>query len=141
MKQRQSTRFLGAFLALAGWLVASNHCALGNFIPAAPEAPNAHEHCAGEKPAAPASESENTGCDGSKCCKSLTAPQTAAAKSPVQFDASWVPAEFCSAIAAAPGTQHDAPISELDTGPPERPSFAESVLQRSLLAHAPPVFA
>ena len=28
---------------------------------------------------------------------------------------------------------------ELDTGPPFAGSFAESVLQRSLLAHAPPV--
>ena len=28
---------------------------------------------------------------------------------------------------------------ELDTGPPFVDSFAESVLQRSLLAHAPPV--
>jgi hypothetical protein len=124
---------------MAGWLVASNHCALGNFIPATPEAPNAHEHCAGEKPS-PASESESTGCDGSKCCKALNAPQ-ALAKSPLQLDPSYVQVQLASALVAAPSAQHDAPISELDTGPPGRISFAESVLQRSLLAHAPPVLA
>ena len=31
------------------------------------------------------------------------------------------------------------PPLELDTGPPFAGSFAESVLQRSILAHAPPV--
>jgi hypothetical protein len=32
------------------------------------------------------------------------------------------------------------PILELDTGPPFVHTFAESVLQRSILAHAPPIF-
>jgi hypothetical protein len=31
------------------------------------------------------------------------------------------------------------PLLALDTGPPEVLSFSESVLQRSILAHAPPV--
>jgi hypothetical protein len=31
------------------------------------------------------------------------------------------------------------PLVALDTGPPDAPSFSESVLQRSILAHAPPV--
>jgi hypothetical protein len=30
------------------------------------------------------------------------------------------------------------PVLELDTGPPFANTFAESVLQRSILAHAPP---
>ncbi len=37
--------------------------------------------------------------------------------------------------------QFNVPAVELDTGPPEIRTFAESVLQRSLLAHAPPVLA
>ena len=35
---------------------------------------------------------------------------------------------------------HRVPV-ELDTGPPAADSFAESILQRSLLAHAPPFVA
>jgi hypothetical protein len=31
-------------------------------------------------------------------------------------------------------------VQQLGTGPPSVSSFAESVLQRSILAHAPPVF-
>ena len=44
----------------------------------------------------------------------------------------WIVAEVIS----APATQLS-PL-ELDTGPPFAGSFAESVLQRSILAHAPP---
>jgi hypothetical protein len=37
--------------------------------------------------------------------------------------------------------ERSCPLLCLDTGPPESSSFAELVLQRSLLAHAPPSFA
>ena len=45
----------------------------------------------------------------------------------------WIVAELISAAET-----HLSPL-ELDTGPPFAGSFAESVLQRSVLAHAPPV--
>ncbi len=49
---------------------------------------------------------------------------------PIQY---WIVAELIS----VPETQLS-PL-ELDTGPPFAGSFTESVLQRSILAHAPPV--
>ncbi len=45
----------------------------------------------------------------------------------------WVVAELISS------TETQLSPLELDTGPPFAGSFAESVLQRSILAHAPPV--
>jgi hypothetical protein len=132
-----------SLVALAAWLVASNHCAIGSFMPAQAEAAaTAHQHCASEQPAAPTDSEKDPSCDGSKCCKSLSAPTIAFAKNPVQFDTlSWTDAPLFAAIAAPAGEDHHLPISEFDTGPPERPSFAESVLQRSILAHAPPLVA
>jgi hypothetical protein len=73
------------------------------------------------------------------CCKMLraTVPGEAqivqvASKDflPIQ---SWVVSELVFASAPQPRPQ------ERDTGPPIAVSFAESVLQRSILAHAPPV--
>ncbi len=73
------------------------------------------------------------------CCKMLRATITSEAKVvevasktflPIQ---DWIVAELISA--AEPQLS---PL-ELDTGPPFAGSFAESVLQRSILAHAPPV--
>ena len=46
----------------------------------------------------------------------------------------WMVAELISAAEPQLSSR------ELDTGPPFAGSFAESVLQRSILAHAPPVF-
>ena len=73
------------------------------------------------------------------CCKMLRA--TLAGEANVVKVASqnlvpiqdWIVAELISAA--------ETPLSplELDTGPPFAGSFAESVLQRSILAHAPPV--
>ena len=75
------------------------------------------------------------------CCKMLRATLAGEAKVvelasqnfvPIQ---DWIVAELLSAIK----TQLS-PL-ELDTGPPFAGSFAESVLQRSILAHAPPSLA
>jgi len=73
------------------------------------------------------------------CCKILRATVSAEAR-PVEVATKnfvpvqdWIVAELISAA--------ETPLSplELDTGPPFAGSFAESVLQRSILAHAPPV--
>ena len=47
----------------------------------------------------------------------------------------WIVAGLISAV------KTQLPPLELDTGPPFAGSFAESVLQRSILAHAPPSLA
>lgn len=133
-------------MAVAAWLLASNHCAIANFIPApAADAPAEHSHCqpAGtSSPAEPASEQPANDCDGSKCCGSLSAP-LALAKNPVSSD-QLAFATFAHPLTGSAifGEPHNLLPEEVDTGPPpERCSFAESVLQRSILAHAPPVFA
>ena len=128
-----------ALLAIAAWLFAANHCVVAGLTPKAPASSAQHEQCPGHK--APTEEQKNGECDGSSCCKSLSAP-LALAKNLVGYDL----AIFVKA-ANSPERTVGAPraraevILELDTGPPGSISFAESVLQRSLLAHAPPVLA
>jgi hypothetical protein len=143
VKQRLRSRIFSAIVslvALAAWLTASNHCAIGGLVPKPVEAA-AHSHCSGA-PEAPAEEQKSGDCDGSKCCKSLSAPSLAFAKNVVAFDAAlFATTDYLTDTLSSLGGSHDDPVCELDTGPPERPSFAESVLQRSVLAHAPPVSA
>jgi hypothetical protein len=133
-----------SLVALAAWLLASNHCAVANFIPApVADAPAEHSHCQpASTPAEPADEQPANDCDGSKCCGSLSAP-LALAKNPVSYDAlAFSSCPFANASCTSAGEDHHLPILELDTGPPpEHCSFAEIVLQRSILAHAPPAFA
>ena len=144
MKQPPGTRVFratAALVAIVAWFVASNHCALAGFVPAPAVDASAHSHCHGssEQPADGQKERE---CDGSKCCNSLTAPTLALAKSVVTYDSAHVSApEFAGFLRCFAPAQHDSVRCELDTGPPGSRSFAESVLQRSVLAHAPPFLA
>ncbi len=143
VKQRLRSRIFSAtfsVVALAAWLLASNHCAIGGLAPKQTAAAD-HSHCGGSQEA-PADEEKGRDCDGSKCCKSLSAPTLAFAKSVITFDAAlFTTTDYLSNALPSFGALHDDRICELDTGPPERSSFAESVLQRSILAHAPPVSA
>lgn len=127
-----------SLVALAAWLVASNHCAIAGSMPKRTADQPAHAHCHGSDEA-PAEQEKEGECDGSKCCKSLSAPTLAFAKSILTLDGGvCTAAELPLAEPAFSSAQHDSPTAELDTGPPATTSFAESVLQRSLLAHAPP---
>jgi hypothetical protein len=116
------------------WFSISNHCVLGALIAAHTQSAAAQMHCHDNRPP-PA----NDGDEEMPCCKILRATITAQAKIlqgpsidllPLQ---PWIPAE----PVAADNRQIRCESSELDTGPPAA-SFAESVLQRSILAHAPP---
>lgn len=140
MKQPLGLRLFNAsvsLVALAAWVVASNHCAIAGSLPkAAEQAAHAHCHASEE---APAQEEKQRECDGSRCCKSLSAPTLAFAKTLIAFDSqAFVPATLPALELTFATGDHDAPTAELDTGPPPVTSFAESVLQRSILAHAPP---
>ena len=139
MQQRLSVRLFSATVSLvtvAAWFVASNHCALANVVPK--PAASDHSHC-GSSQEAPDEKDNGGECDGSKCCKSLSVPTLAFAKSAVSFDSAlFVAKDYLGRDSGSLGTHHDPPICELDTGPPATRSFAESVLQRSVLAHAPP---
>ncbi len=126
-------------LAAVSWLAVSNHCALGLAITEAhqSDAVSMHDCCASEVPGQPKPAKD----PATPCCKTLQALSVSPAKS---FEAR-VTIFFggplaCSTPAIA--TPRVAPVAYrfLNTGPPGGRSFAETVLQRSLLAHAPPFF-
>jgi hypothetical protein len=128
------SRARGAIVAVAicSWFAISNHCA---FAGLATKTDPVQATCPfhskpKEKPLA-----------GAQCCKILRAVTPVKAKSWARDDAQLSNADFCAEEFT--GTEHLrialAP-SFLDRGPPDARSFAELILQRSLLAHAPPVF-
>jgi hypothetical protein len=128
-----------SILAIVAWFGITNHCALGALVTAKTQSPLAPIHCHGNHP----SPSKKTGDEEVPCCKMLRATVTSEAKIiqvatkdyvPIQ---SWIVAEI---IFAQETRLHRAPQG-VDTGPPFAASFAESVLQRSILAHAPPFLA
>jgi hypothetical protein len=120
-------------LLITSWFAFTNHCALGMMQPAAQPAKDPAGCCGGKtKPESDLPEGPR------ECCKIHVIPLTANVV--VEFDGSnfqlppfaiidWL-------LTRAPAS---APASFLfDHGPPRSISFAESVLQRSLLGNAPP---
>ncbi|MEP6957016.1 MAG: hypothetical protein ABI883_09325 [Chthoniobacterales bacterium] len=143
VQKRLMLRFFPGALSLllaAAWLLASNHCAVAAL--AQPHSAKAsHEHCVGHAADSGKPQKDN-GCDDQNCCKSLTAPAVVLAKSPVSFDQSaFVAVDYFAALFPGHTDLHPVVVFELDTGPPQATSFAVSVLQRSLLGHAPPSLA
>jgi hypothetical protein len=88
------------------------------------------------KPEAPAKDGEQ---ENVECCKVLRATLLTFSKSVSSLDlAGFVPfLQIASELPARLQLPARSPL-ELDTGPPSADSFAELVLQRSVLAHAPP---
>ncbi len=142
MKQSLPSRFLRAafsVLLIASWLGAANHCLLASFIPKAPAAAML-DHCGMQNSSAP--KHQNNGCDGQSCCKSLSVVASALAKNLVAYDTfSVATQDYLISTAPLLEAAHAVRTGELDTGPPPGYSFAESILQQSLLAHAPPSLA
>ncbi len=138
MRSRHTAHFARvaiALLTMTAWFVASDHCALAGVLlrPAAATSAPAQESCPGHsQPEKKQSPSDLP------CCKTLVATP-APAKIFASYDASAFAVQpYLSTDLALVVWQTDAPSAELDTGPPETRTFAESVLQRSILAHAPP---
>jgi hypothetical protein len=129
-------RWATVTLTAISWLAISNHCALGlaAIERHGPETVIAHDCCAGEMPTKP-KPAKNA---NAPCCKTLRAT-SAIAKAWQAGDVTFAgaPFDFPPAILNEPRVPKTA-RRFLDTGPPGAGSFAESVLQRSLLAHAPP---
>jgi hypothetical protein len=126
-------------LAAISWLAISNHCALGLASLANDRADSVskHECCAGNQPAQPKPAKD----PDAPCCKTLLATSAMPAKA---FQAhvilfASVPLDRVLVILTI-SPRAIAAFQFLDTGPPGR-TFAESVLQTSLLAHAPPFLA
>jgi hypothetical protein len=123
---------------MAAWFFASNHCALAT--PTAPAKASAGSQCPmhAQKEHAPQPQKEN-GCGDLPCCKNLQATMLSAAKTiakPVWFGR-FQP--FFALIVDAARIEAQQVSVIFDTGPPGENSFVRSVLQRSILTHAPPV--
>jgi hypothetical protein len=118
------------------WISISNHCALGALV-AKTNSAVAPMRCHGNQPA-PSKENSK---EEMPCCKLLRATVTSDAKIVHVASNNFLPAQktiIAEMIFANEAQLHWTPL-ELDTGPPFADSFAESVLQRSILAHAPPI--
>jgi hypothetical protein len=130
-------RSLVVATSIAAWLVASNHCVLAA-TPFKDQTGNSACPMHAQKQNTPQPENGN-GCGDLPCCKNLQATGVSTAKTvtkPIWLGALHV---FFIPVVAIIQRQHRPPLSILDTGPPGENNFTESVLQRSILAHAPPV--
>jgi hypothetical protein len=121
------------------WLAIANHCVLAVAVARTQKQP--HDCCekdkAGDK--APAKEGKQV---GGECCKTLHATLVPVVKKLAGFYCwSLLPAHSIARVTLADPAQSTRPATELDTGPPCASSFAETVLQRSILVHAPPCLA
>jgi hypothetical protein len=132
---KASARCIGVAIAICSWIAVSNHCA---FAAVATEINKAQNQCPfHSKPAKQKEQSSKV-----QCCKVLRAVFFAKTKHWARDDAKFCDANFlvrartffvCPSPAVAPLL--------LDTGPPGAFSFAELILQKSILAHAPPFLA
>jgi hypothetical protein len=120
-------------VAICSWFAISNHCvfaALATNDTASRQCPFHSTPTKQEKPST-----------GAQCCKILRAVASVPAKSWARDDTKLSDADRHRgehALTIAYSQTALVPLS-LDTGPPGVRSFAELILQRSLLAHAPPV--
>jgi len=119
-------------IAICSWFAISNHCA---FAAVATKTDSAQSECPfHSKPAKQKQEPSQL-----QCCKTLRAVVFGQTKSSARDDANFFDIDLCveefAHLALSDYTQAPLP---LDTGPPGARSFAELILQRSLLAHAPP---
>ena len=127
-----SARCVTVVIAICSWFAISNHCALAALETRADSAKN-------ECPfhSKPAKHSHV------QCCKILRAVTPVIAKNWARDDAKFSNADLYRGehtLVTAYLQTTLAPLF-LDTGPPGAHSFAELILQRSLLAHAPPSLA
>ena len=132
---RTARRATISLVAVVAWLIAANYCTLA----AAEEMlvkPATHACCSGEN--APAKGANDSGLECCKIFPTVALPDTVSVHANVAF-AHGLPINFAVDAEAASVASLQSVAIEWDTGPPRSDSFAESVLQRSLLAHAPPL--
>ena len=122
-------------VAICSWFAISNHCvfaALATNDAASRQCPFHSKPAKQEKPST-----------GAQCCKILRAVASVPVKGWARDDTNLSDSDGYGrerALAIAYSQTALVPLS-LDTGPPGVRSFAELILQRSLLAHAPPLLA
>ena len=130
-------RLLTVIITAFAWFLISNHCVLAEWQHASQTKASCHQPCCGNQPPA-----KNTTESATECCKTLRATLAGAAKDFAGYDTSLFALQFYF-VGSVIFTNDSGAVSvlELDTGPPFVHTFAESVLQRSILAHAPPLVA
>jgi hypothetical protein len=129
---RASACCLIVAITICSWLAISNHCA---FAAVATKTDSVQTECPFHS--SPAKQKQQP--SQLQCCKILRAVVFAQTKSWARDDAKFFDLELrveeFVLVALLPNARAS---SSLDTGPPGARSFAELILQRSLLAHAPP---
>jgi hypothetical protein len=122
-------------LVIFSWIAISNHCAFGAVAARADVSPAACPFHS--KPAKQKEQPTEV-----QCCRILRAVVSTAAKSWVRDHSSFSDVDLYFEKLALIATSRNASLPLLlDTGPPGARSFAELILQRSILAHAPPFLA
>jgi hypothetical protein len=127
-----TTRCAAVAIAICSWIAVSNHCA---FAAVASQIHRGQTECPfHSKPAKQKEQSSQV-----QCCKVLRAVVFAKTKDWTRDDAKFCDANFPvqTGVFVVYSSPALAPLL-LDTGPPGAFSFAELILQQSLLAHAPP---
>src|SRR5262249_8764455 len=133
---KASMRCVGVAIAICSWIALSNHCA---FAAVASEIDKAQTECPfHSKPAKQKDQSSQV-----QCCKILRAVVFAKTKDWARDDAKFCDTNFLVQTGGSFFVYSSRAVAPLllDTGPPGAFSFAELILQRSLLAHAPPFVA
>ncbi len=129
---KASIRCAGVAIAICSWIAISNHCA---FAAIATTIDSTQSACPfHSKPAKEKQQSSQV-----QCCKILRAVALAKTKSWARDDAKLSTVDLCLQERALIACSLSTLPLLLDTGPPGARSFAEQILQRSLLAHAPPL--
>ena len=126
-------RCVGVAIAICAWIAVSNHCA---FASVATGIDKGQTECPfHSKPGKQKEQSSQV-----QCCKVLRAVVFAKTKDWARDDAKFCDANFPvhEGVFVVYPSRVVAPLL-LDTGPPCAFSFAELILQQSLLAHAPPL--
>jgi hypothetical protein len=125
------------FVTSVAWLAIANHCALASLDTPEKAVVWCQANCCGDQ--SPVKEKNK---NETECCKTLHATLVAAKKL-VGYDASLLTLQpyFVAPVILANEPKVTLRGGELDTGPPFAKTFAESILQRSILAHAPPSLA
>jgi hypothetical protein len=130
---KTSLRWAIVTVAICSWITISNHCA---FAAIAPHIDTSQPECPfHSKPAKQKEQSSQV-----QCCKVLRAVVFAQSKGWERDDAKFSDTNFSAETGASLvcSMQAVGPLL-LDTGPPLHTfSFAELILQQSLLVHAPP---
>jgi len=129
---KATARCLIVALTICSWIAISNHCAFS-----AVAAPVGETQSACPFHSKPAKQKKHSA--GVQCCKTLRAVVPTVAKNWTRNDTDFsdVDLSFKEFALIAYSRSQPGPLF-LDTGPPGARTFAELILQRSLLAHAPP---